>query len=144
MKRREFARATLCAAGFTDPRPVALNVFTAWCYAESGESRNDGTNAAKYNPLNATLVTSGSHSIAFNSVGVGNYFTVGDGIAATSLMLRQGNMSGILQAFATTGETADDVCRAIGNSPWGTGSALLLAVMVDYRKNPSFYDNLLI
>jgi hypothetical protein len=144
LTRRDFARAICVGAVEAHPRSTAINVVTAWMYAESGPHLNDGSHAAENNPLNATLQTQGSRSEPWNSVPVQNYITPTDGLAATIRMLRQTNMRAIVDALASAGLSADDTCRCIGAAPWGTSTTLLLAVMAQYRQNAAFYNDLAI
>jgi len=94
-------------------------VFMAWAQSEGGSARN--------NMLNTTLPKSGATD--YNSVHVKNYPSAEVGIQAT------------VETFDTPGQgyerferamkrdaRAEDICRLIGESSWGTGSKLILEV----------------
>lgn len=91
-----------------------LRALEAWVEAE-------GTSAA-FNPLATTQNMPGATN--FNSVGVKNYASYGDGLAATVRTLTNGRYEGILAALAR-GTSSVDVARAVAASPWGTGQGVL-------------------
>lgn len=112
MTRGDFAAAVLNALGFS-PRPEAIRGLEAWMQAE-------GTSASN-NPLATTQGWSGASN--FNSVGVKNYASEDDGVAATVRTLTNGLYHPILEALASG--TAMDLANAVAGSPWGTGSGVI-------------------
>jgi hypothetical protein len=94
-----------------------LGAMVGWFNAEGGHWNND----ASYNPLNTTLGVPGARSI--NGAGVKAYSNWQQGINATVQTLKQGNMSGIVQAFRHS--DPQGVIHAIGASPWGTSGSLV-------------------
>ena len=88
-----------------------VRALTAWQQAE-------GT-AAHFNPL-ATTQAGFAGETRFNSVGVKNYASYEDGLNANVKAITNGLYSNILAALRA-GTSADDVARAIQQSPWGTG-----------------------
>ena len=60
----------------------------------------------------------------FNSVGVKNYASYQDGIAANVHALTNGRYANILSALGA-GNSAVAVAQAIKDSPWGTGGLVL-------------------
>lgn len=93
-----------------------VGAMVGWFNAEGG----NWNNTASYNPLNTTLTTPGARAI--NGAGVKAYNNWNEGINATVQTLKQGNMTGIRQAFMSSDPQA--VIHAIGASPWGTNGAL--------------------
>ena len=91
-----------------------VKAMTAWAQAE-------GTKAG-YNPLATTQSMPGASS--FNSVGVKNYASYADGIAATAQTLTNSHYANILAALRA-GTSAVAVGRAVADSPWGTGQGVL-------------------
>jgi hypothetical protein len=91
-----------------------VKAMTAWAQAE-------GTKAG-FNPLATTQSMPGASS--FNSVGVKNYASYADGIAATAQTLTNGHYANILAALRA-GTSAVSVARAVADSPWGTGQGVL-------------------
>ncbi len=89
-----------------------VRAMTAWQQAE-------GT-AARFNPL-ATTQAGFPGETRFNSVGVKNYASYADGLAANIKAITNGRYGNILSALRS-GNNAMDVARAIASSPWGTGS----------------------
>jgi hypothetical protein len=87
-----------------------VRAMVAWQQAE-------GTRA-QFNPLATTQNMPGATQ--FNSVGVKNYVTYGDGLTANIKAITNGRYPNILAALKA-GNNADAVAQAIANSPWGTG-----------------------
>jgi ethanolamine ammonia-lyase large subunit len=88
-----------------------VKAIVAWEKAE-------GT-AARFNPL-ATTQGGFAGATKFNSVGVKNYVSYDDGIAANAKVIQNGLYPNILAALQK-GTSAMDVAQAIKASPWGTG-----------------------
>lgn len=109
-----------------------LGAMIGWFNAEGG----NWNNSARYNPLNTTLNMPGAGSI--NSVGVKSYSSWGQGIQATVQTLKQGNMSGIVQAFKNS--DPQGVIHAIAGSPWGT-SGQLVAQTIGQATNQRYSVN---
>ena len=88
-----------------------MRAMKAWQAAE-------GT-AARFNPL-ATTQGGFAGETNFNSVGVKNYTSYEDGLAANVKVINNGLYGPILAALQQ-GTNANDVATAIANSKWGTG-----------------------
>lgn len=101
-----------------------LRAIIGWENAEGGHFVND----ARFNPLNTTLRKPGSKSI--NSVGVQAFKSYRQGMGATVDTLV--HYGGILAALKD-GTNANAVADAIGNSPWGTSSALVHGAIAAVR-----------
>ncbi|MCU1427948.1 MAG: hypothetical protein JWL83_1948 [Actinomycetia bacterium] len=91
-----------------------VKVMVAWQQAE-------GT-SARFNPLATTQDMPGA--TRFNSVGVRNFATYEDGLAANIKVINNGRYGNILAALKA-GNSATAVAQAIQNSPWGTGGLVL-------------------
>jgi hypothetical protein len=92
-----------------------VRAVVAWEQAE-------GT-AARFNPL-ATTQPGFPGSTNFNSVGVKNFATYEDGLAANVKVIQNGLYGNILAALRK-GTSAEEVARAIADSPWGSGDLVL-------------------
>ena len=102
---------TQLGAPVTGPNVQAI---TAWEQAE-------GTKAA-FNPL-ATTQSGFTGETQFNSVGVKNYTSYQDGLAANVKVITNGLYSNIISALQQ-GTDAMAVAKAIAASPWGTGTGV--------------------
>ena len=122
----------------------AFRGLAAWMIAESGSERCDGQpqNGAKWNPLNTMQAMPGATK--YNAAGVKNYLTFLDGIDATLVTLHNGNYQAILDAIHTDGISAEDFCRAVGSTPWGTSTQGLLDALKVLQANRSLYYGLAI
>jgi hypothetical protein len=87
----------------------------AWQQAE-------GTRAA-FNPL-ATTQGGFEGTTNLNSVGVKNYASYADGIAANVKAITNGRYENVLTALSR-GDSAEAVARAIADGPWGSGEGVL-------------------
>jgi cell wall-associated NlpC family hydrolase len=96
--------------------PENLRFLDAWQRAEGGSAAN--------NPFNTTEPMPGASS--YNSVGVRNYQTPQQGLAATIQTLKGpiGNYGPILDALRQ-GKDARAAAQAVANSQWGTGAGVL-------------------
>jgi len=94
--------------------PSNVQAITAWQQAE-------GTKAA-FNPL-ATTQGGYAGETQFNSVGVKNFASYQDGLAANVKVITNGRYGNILAALQQ-GTNAMDVAKAIAASPWGTGTGV--------------------
>lgn len=94
--------------------PSNLTFLNAWTRAEGGGAAN--------NPFNTTQHAPGATS--YNSVGVRNYTSPQQGIAATTQTLLNGRYGNILSALRE-GTNARAAASALANSPWGTGNLVL-------------------
>jgi|tagenome__1003787_1003787.scaffolds.fasta_scaffold20644786_2 hypothetical protein len=94
--------------------PSNVQAISAWEQAE-------GTKAA-FNPL-ATTQGGYTGETQFNSVGVKNFATYDDGIAANVKVITNGLYGNILSALQQ-GTSAMDVAQAVAASPWGTGTGV--------------------
>jgi hypothetical protein len=92
-----------------------VRAVTAWQQAE-------GT-AARFNPL-ATTQGGFAGSTDFNSVGVKNFVSYEDGLAANVKVIQNGLYPNILEALRA-GNSAEAVAQAIADSPWGSGELVL-------------------
>jgi hypothetical protein len=92
-----------------------MRAMLAWQKAE-------GT-AAKFNPL-ATTQPGFAGSTNFNRVGVKNFASYADGIAANAKVINNGKYGNILAALRA-GTSAEAVGQAIADSPWGSGNLVL-------------------
>ncbi|MGQ0824457.1 MAG: hypothetical protein ACT4OX_05385 [Actinomycetota bacterium] len=88
-----------------------VSAMTAWQQAE-------GT-SARFNPL-ATTQGGFDGATKFNSVGVKNYASYEDGIAANIRAITNGRYENVLAALRR-GDSAMAVADAIAASPWGSG-----------------------
>ena len=112
-KHDRFARDVL--AGIGAPT-TAENIrgLKAWALAEGTKALN--------NPLATTRKYANTSN--FNSVGVKNYASYEDGVAATIETLKNGRYPNILAALAQ-GNSAEAIGVAVAQSPWGTGQGVL-------------------
>jgi hypothetical protein len=115
--RGQWATDVLKAIGNTNPDPNTVNWVVGWTDWESG-----GSNVAAYNLLNTTQQMPGSWS--FNSVGVQNFTSYQEGVAANALVLENGYYPALLQALrtndlATLANPGSDIQSEL--STWGTG-----------------------
>jgi len=106
--RIDFARSVIRRGGWT--------VTTALLQGLVAVMVGEGSHA-RFNPLDTTQPWPGSTS--YNSVGVRNYATWDDGVAATVATLRNGYYPDVI-AVLNAGGPADRLVVAWANSPWGT------------------------
>ena len=92
-----------------------VRAVVAWQQAE-------GT-AARFNPL-ATTQGGFEGATKFNSVGVKNYVSYEDGLAANVRAITNGRYANVLAALRQ-GTSAVAVAQAIKESPWGSGDLVL-------------------
>ena len=92
-----------------------LKFLNAWAQAEGG--------SASYNPFNTTQGASGASD--YNSVGVKNYGSPGQGIHATAQTLLNGRYNPIVSGLRSGHATATQLATEVAHSPWGTGSGVL-------------------
>lgn len=90
--------------------PENMRAMNAWQQAE-------GTRA-RFNPLATTQNWDGATQ--FNSVGVKNFASYDDGLAANLKVINNGRYGNILAALRK-GTSAMEVAEAIKSSPWGSG-----------------------
>lgn len=108
-----WAQAILNALG----APVTssnLKFLAAWQQAEGG--------SAAFNPLNTTQPASGATN--YNSVGVRNYGSAGQGTKATVDTLLNGHYNQIVQMLRAGNISPSHLAQAVANSPWGTGTGV--------------------
>lgn len=117
----EWALDFLHVAGF-EPTPENMRAVVSWEYAESGAG------GGFYNPLNTTQ-GGFSGETDFNSVGVKNYRTYSDGVAANAKVLHNGFYPHVVAAFAD-GTSAERIVSEITRSPWGTRHIQLIGTPV--------------
>lgn len=124
MTRGAFAKAVI--KGLKAPVTIhTRRALQAQMQAEGGNARN--------NPFNTTQTMPGATN--YNSVGVKNYKTAEDGVAATvkTLHYKGHGYEAIVNALRGNAE-ATKIIAAIGDSDWGTESTLAAAVLDDIRK----------
>lgn len=98
--------------------PNRLRFARAWRLAEGAE--------ATWNPFNTTWagrVSPGVRESKYNSVGVGNYATRADGVAATAKTLRLRYYAD-LRARLQRDDTAELVAQSPDLRTWGTGAGV--------------------
>lgn len=140
VSRVDWAKAFCKWAGFPhgDDKRGHHNLWAlvAWEAAEGGA---DGTQQARWNPLNTTWRLPGS--VDFNWVGVQSYRSQEDGLNATLLTLRQPDP---YLAFAPIynhllrGDRAALTLSSVEASAWGTGG-LALRILADVKSHWRFY-----
>lgn len=108
----QWALDFLAAAHFP-ATPANVQVVVSWEYAESGGG------GGMFNPLNTTQGGYAGES-DFNNVGVKNYATYADGIAANARVIHNGYYPRVVSAFMA-GDSATATASFITASPWGTG-----------------------
>lgn len=112
----QWALDFLSACGFA-PTPANVQVVVSWEYAESGGG------GGMWNPLNTTQGGYAGET-DFNSVGVKNYATRGDGIRANARVIHNGYYGRVVGEFVQ-GDNAGATVAAITGSPWGTHTIVL-------------------
>lgn len=113
----DWARDFLTRAGF----PITganLQTVVSWELAESGAG------GGMWNPLNTTQGGYAGES-DFNSVGVKNYASRDDGLAANARVIHNGFYPAVVARFMF-GQDARGTADAITASPWGTGHIVLV------------------
>lgn len=101
--------------------PNNVKALDAWHQAEGGN--------AAFNPFNTTQSMTGATN--YNKVGVKNYASYQDGLAATVKALQTGSKSyAPILAALKAGNNAIAVADAVGNSQWGTNGILMQSVIV--------------
>lgn len=98
-----------------------LVACTAWSGAEGSDAR--------FNPFDTTWVAAGSDD--FNPTGVQNYPDLKTGIQATVDTLNLSYYTKVIEELLT-GTSMEGICAAVGDSPWGTDGALMLALCHSY------------
>lgn len=123
MRRGAFAKKLL--EGLGAPRTLhTRRALMAEMQAEGG--------AAKHNPFNTTLPM--PNSTDYNEVGVQNYLSAEQGVAATIRTLKE-NQAGyaLIRKLLRDNAPAKAILEAIGNSAWGTDGTLALQVLDDIK-----------
>jgi len=100
-----------------------LWALQGWMVAESGSEPCDGKNGARYNPLNTTLKMTGSTN--FNSVGVQNYTSYAEGLAATAATFNEASFAKIVDQLHIPDMGVPELAAKlilweVVGSPWGT------------------------
>jgi cell wall-associated NlpC family hydrolase len=111
------AKRMLTASGLPTG-PDQQRLMAGWIQSEGGLQNN--------NPLNTTLRAAGRTGTV-NSVGVGKFGTLDQGIAADAQTLANARYAGIRSALQGGNQNA--FVQAVGSSPWGTSSDLLGRVL---------------
>lgn len=114
---RRFAAPIIRALG-GEVTPEKVRFFEAWAQAE-------GTKA-QFNPFATTRRGYPGESIlAGNPAGVKNYPDLKTGLQATVDTLRLGYYTDIVKLIRQNDTTAQELAKAVANSPWGTGTGVL-------------------
>ena len=106
--------------------------WLAWMLAESGTEPCNGHSGAKWNPLNTTWREPGSSN--FNSVGVQNFPTYAEGIAAMNSTLRLHYYAALIEA-CRNGAPLGHLANLLALSPYGTGHVIWAGINA-YEANP--------
>lgn len=126
MAQEQWAHQLAAALGNPAPSADLITFLVAWQRAEGG--------SAQHNPLNTTQRMSGSTS--YNSVGVQNYRSPEDGLAATVATLQAGHAG---YAAIVAGIQRNDPALALEGlaaSPWGTSAALVAQIYGEQKPVP--------
>jgi hypothetical protein len=97
--------------------PENMRFVTAWEAAESGGG------GGHFNPLNTTQGGFAGET-NLNSVGVKNYTSYDDGIAANVKVINNGRYQPILDAL-DKGDNAMAAAQAVAQTPWGSGEGVM-------------------
>ena len=108
--RQQFVTDVLRGIGNNTPSGNIIGWMVAWTVAETGHP-SGAYQGASYNLLNTTQPAPGTTD--FNSIGVKNYTSYAQGIAATVQTLQNGYYPVLLQALQTNNQTA----LGFGGSP---------------------------
>jgi len=132
--RGQFARALLPKVG-AKVTVHNMRAMMAWCQAEG--------DAGRFNPLNTTHAEPGATD--FNSVGVKNYVSFADGVAATAETLNYGASHGLygyreIRRALRDNLPARRTLFAVERSQWGTGGLALLCLPL-VSAAPSRFQN---
>jgi hypothetical protein len=100
--------------------PENLRFVTAW------EAMESGGGGGHFNPLNTTQGGFAGET-NLNSVGVKNYTSYEDGIAANVKVINNGRYQPILDAL-DKGDNAMAAAKALASTPWGTGDGVVRAL----------------
>lgn len=128
----------------------ARRAIVAWTIAESGTEPCDGleNQGAAFNLLDTTLPMPGSTFYNFldenHTLGVQNYTSYQQGVAATVATLRETRYADIQAALKKPFATAKQVLLAVGSSEWGTPTTLLLEVLDRYQADRVFFNQILV
>ena len=101
--RQQFVTDVLRGIGNTNPSGNVIGWMVAWTVAETGHP-SGSYQGASYNLLNTTQPAPGTTD--FNSIGVKNYTSYAQGIAATVQTLQNGYYPALLAALQTNNQTA--------------------------------------
>lgn len=133
--REEFAKLLLARIG-AKPTKRNLWALVSWMQAEGG--------SAKFNPLNTTH--DGPNATNYNWVGVKNYVSLAEGVAATAETLNYGADRGLygykpIRKRLRGNAWASLSLRAVERSTWGTGG-LALRCLPGVKRYWDHYRNL--
>jgi hypothetical protein len=120
----DFYKEVLSCVG-AKPTKDNMSFMYAWRQAEGGKATN--------NPFNTTQKMAGATN--YNSVGVKNYQTQGDGIQSTCKTLKNGRYNDIIDGLKND-VGLFELSRMKGLKTWGTGD-LLAKVADGYLKGSS-------
>lgn len=132
--------AMIALVGWIQVRVVCDSEFNAHCSAVRRRKcvhvQAEGS-PCSYNPLDSTLEEPGATNC--NGVGVKNYESLADGVAATAATLGE-SQSGYadIRAGLQAGSDPVSIGTAIADSAWGTGQ-LALQCIEDAANNPATY-----
>ena len=125
--RKQWWLAELAAIGNPNPSQYVINYGIAWTQFETAAPPG-----AAYNLLNTTEPNTPGVVSDFNSVGVKNYDTFANGIAANAKVLRNGLYPELNHALVVNDEAAlkapdQAIMQELGK--WGTGHASDIAAL---------------
>lgn len=115
---------------------INVQILFEWMNEESGGG------GGMFNPLNTVQPFPGATN--YNSVGVKNYLTYADGIAATVMVITDGQYDGIVSALKA-GNSVIQLITGITTSIWGTKTipSIKLPIGVEMQIIPSPHAPLL-
>lgn len=123
-------------------RKTVARALVAWWQAEGGATQGLPApgRETNWNPFNTTLAKPGSHDQPGNDVPVQVYATRFDGMEATIDTLKESRYAAVRAAMLTPGVHARTICKRIVDSPWGTPSQPMLAVLDDIQQRGLYWD----
>lgn len=101
--------------------PQKARFFNAWGLAEGTEARNNPFATTREDPQYG-------NPDYFNRLGTGgvqNYRDLRTGIRASIDTIKNGHYNALVDLIKDPNATAEDMAKAVANSPWGTGTGVL-------------------
>lgn len=93
--------------------PEKMKFLKAWRQGEGGKAKN--------NPFNTSKDIPGEADTKYNSAGVRNYPDRQTGLEATVATLKLPYYKKIVELLLNDSVTAEELAKAVAESPWGTG-----------------------